>query len=203
MAQDLHDQLGADLTGIVLAGAHARRQLLTRNSEVDAKLTQMEATAVRLIERLTEIVWLTKPTNDTLQCLADYLGDLAVTTLGKAGFTCVLDIPAQLPDIAIPSDLRHDLVLATKEAMHNAIKHSGGDSGTLAVRTEGATMEFVFRDNGRGFDPARCGRIGNGHSNMRARLTRHGGSTRLESSAAGTTVVFSVRIPPGLKEVRS
>lgn len=203
MAQDLHDQLGADLTEIVLAGAHARRQLLNQNRAVDAKLTQMEATAVRLIERLTEIVWLTKPTNDTLQCLADYLGDLAVETLEKAGFTCMLDIPAHLPNIQIASDLRHDLVLAAKEAIHNAIKHSGGDSGTFAVRVDGDIVEFAVRDNGRGFDPASRSRIGDGHSNMRARLTRHGGSTRLETSSAGTSVVFSVRIPPPLKEVHS
>lgn len=201
LSQDLHDQLGAELTEIVLAGANARRQLGTGGA-VDAKLAQIETTAGRLVTSLAEIVWLTKPTNDTLGHLADYLGDLAVTTLEKADFACALAIPTELPDTTIPYDLRHDLVLSVREALHNAIKHSGGDRVSLVIRVTTHALEISVRDNGRGFAGPATGRKGNGLSNMTSRLTRHGGTLQLQPSPTGTAVTFTVPFPNRNLEVR-
>ena len=193
LAQDLHDFLGADLTEMVLASANARLQS-PQNGLVERKLMQLEKTASRLIGSLAEIVWLTKPTNDTLPRLTDYFGNLAGATLEKADFACVLDLPDLMPDVPVPFELRHDLVLSLKEALHNAIKHSGGDTVTVRARFRGGDLDLEIRDNGRGFQP-HCSRVsGNGISNMRSRIAHHGGSVRWEDSADGVTVFIHVPI---------
>jgi len=194
LAQDLHDQLGADLTGLVLAGAHIRHRLRDEAKDMVMKVAQLEATAERLIESLKELVWLTKPANDTLTSLADYLGDMVVVTMEKAGLRCVLEIPPELPQVAIPFDLRHDLVLAVKEALHNAIKHSGCECVTFVLSYQGDSLMLKVVDNGRGVDPAALNRGGNGLVNMTERLARHGGTAELVSVKEGTVMSFGVRM---------
>jgi signal transduction histidine kinase len=193
LAQDLHDQLGAELTELVLAGANVR-QMLPHATPAAAKLGQIESTAVRLVESLAEIVWLTKPTNDTLPHLAGYLGDMAASMLEKAGLACVLDIPPELPEWPVHYDLRHDLVLSVKEALHNAIKHADGTVVTFSARCSASNLTLEVRDNGKGFDLPVGGSPGNGLDNLRARLHKHGGTARVESVSPGTVVRLSVPV---------
>jgi len=199
LAQDLHDQLGAELTGLVMAGALARQQT-GDPARLEARVAHIESTAGRLVENLAEIVWLTKPANDTLRVLTDYLGDMTARSLERVGWTCQLDIPPDLPEFPIHIDLRHDLVLAVKEAVHNAIRHSGGSQLTLETRLlPGPGLKLVVRDNGHGFPATPIGRGGNGMDNLRDRLARHGGSAAWDSNPAGVTVTFTLpRLPePG------
>ena len=191
LSQDLHDQLGAELTQMVLAGGHARRQL-AQNQLPDAKLAQIESTAQGLVESLGEIVWLTKPTNDTLDQLANYLGDLTSSVLEKAGLECVLEIPTDLPNAPVSYDLRHDLVLAVKEALHNAIKHAGAHAVSLTIKTTATEMSMVVRDSGRGFGEDTARTSGNGINHMKARLAKHGGSATVASTPEGVVVTFTV-----------
>jgi signal transduction histidine kinase len=191
LSQDLHDQLGAELTQMVLAGGHARRQL-AQNQLPDAKLAQIESTAQGLVESLAEIVWLTKPTNDTLDQLANYLGDLTSSMLEKAGLECILEIPTDLPNAPVSYDLRHDLVLAVKEALHNAIKHAGAHAVSLTIKTTATEMSMVVRDSGRGFGEDTARTSGNGINHMKARLAKHGGSATVASTPEGVVVTFTV-----------
>lgn len=194
LAHDLHDQLGADLTEMVLASGRAKQES-AGGQPTEAKLSQLETTATRLVASLAEVVWLTKPTNDNLQRLADYLGNLAVESLERAGFRCELSIPEQLPDWPVRFDQRHDVVLAVREVLHNAVKHSGGDLVTLAIRIVGNELKLTVRDNGHGFDPAGIRPAGNGLNNLEFRMARHGGKVRWNSSATGTEVVLTVPLP--------
>lgn len=196
IAQDLHDQLGAELTQIVLASANARRQI-PHPDGTTLKLEQIQATAGRLVENLAEIVWLTKPSNDSLIELAGYLGDLVSRTLENAGIRCRLDIPVDLQGRPIPFDLRHDVMLAVKEAVHNAIKHSGATLVSLSIRESDGELVIVVGDDGRGFQPTTEGRSGNGIRNMSERLQRHGGSFEIRSGTdgVGTRLTFSVPLP--------
>ena len=52
ISRDLHDQLGAELTGLALASASARRKAAPTDSQ-DPELAQIEATSLRLVENLS------------------------------------------------------------------------------------------------------------------------------------------------------
>ncbi len=197
IAQDLHDQLGAELTEIAIASANARQQSGTREAG-EAKLVQIEATAGRLVGNLSELVWVTKPTNDTLEATVAYTGDMVAAMLEKTQFQCTLDIPTQLPSLSIPYQLRHDLILAVKEVIHNVIKHSGGMGVRLALRCEDSRLTITIRDDGRWHDsPPEAGR-GNGLPNLRDRLERHGGTAVIAGTASGTTVTLQVPLPAAI-----
>jgi signal transduction histidine kinase len=190
ISQDLHDQLGAHLTGIALATGNVRRAVSGAGEKVDQSLSGIETTASQLVDTLAEIVWLTKPTTDSLEQLVNYLLDHTSKELEPAGITCYFDVPSRLP----VSIIDYDLLLSVKEALHNLVKHSGAARMTLTVRTVDACAVFEITDDGAGFKGSPDAVHGNGLANMHARMKRHGGKFEINTDRKGTTVRLTVPI---------
>jgi signal transduction histidine kinase len=95
----------------------------------------------------------------------------------------------------VPLDDRVDaLVLAAREAMANAAKHSGADEVATFVDVDGDEIAVYVRDRGAGFDPDAVPTGSHGISeSIRARMARVGGSATLTSSPAGTEVELRLR----------
>ena len=90
----------------------------------------------------------------------------------------------------VPLDDRVEaLVLAAREAMANAAKHSGADQVSAFVDVGADEIAIYVRDRGSGFDPdaAPAGAHGIAES-IRGRMSRAGGTATLTSSADGTEV---------------
>jgi len=88
------------------------------------------------------------------------------------------------------------LVLATREAVANAAKHSG--AARIDVFAEaGVTQAEVFvRDRGVGFDPASIASDRQGvRGSIVDRMTRHGGRADVRSSSAGTEIRLTMPLP--------
>jgi signal transduction histidine kinase len=94
---------------------------------------------------------------------------------------------------AASSDGSRALVLAAREAMANAARHSGADRvDVYAECADGATEVFV-RDRGRGFEEGAVpeDRLGVRNS-IRARMQRHGGTASIRTAPGeGTEVRLS------------
>jgi len=174
IARDLHDQLGANLTQVALLGELAETDK-DLPAEVEAHAKQISLTARETTRALDEIVWTVNPSNDTLDGLINYVCKYAQEYLALAGLRYRLEVPAQLPPIPIPPELRHNIFLAAKEAVNNVVKHSGASSAWLRLRLEPDRFTLEVEDNGRGL-PAGADQKGrNGLSTMRKRLEELGG----------------------------
>lgn len=182
IAQDIHDDIGASLTRITLLSQSPREEDLDR----------IYHTARNLTRSLDEIVWAVNPRHDTLDSLATYLGKFAQDFLGTAGIRCRLDVPVSLPTLPLTAETRHNVFLAFKEALNNAVKHSGATEVKVSLSFEGTRIVLSIEDNGRGFSESAV-ELGNGLGNMRNRLGDVGGAFNLESRpGAGTRVVFEI-----------
>ncbi len=170
-----------------------------------AGLEKIYDTARELTRSMDEIVWAVSPRHDTLESLATYLEKFAQDWLAAAGIRCRLDLPLQFPEWHLTSEVRHNVFLAFKEALHNAVKHSGASEVLIRLAVKEDSFELAVEDNGRGFAagerteqfPLVPGRAaaGNGLENMRRRLAAIGGICSVESKpGAGTKVIFSVRL---------
>jgi signal transduction histidine kinase len=111
-----------------------------------------------------------------------------------------LDLPLVLPQWKISSEIRHNLYLAFKEALNNAVKHAHATEVVVSLATKADSFVLSVKDNGCGFDPAKPdvnggrGR-GNGLNNMRRRLEELGGTCVITSRAGeGTQVSFEVKL---------
>jgi signal transduction histidine kinase/ligand-binding sensor domain-containing protein len=188
IAQDLHDDLGAGLTEIMLLGELAKRNDLPPR-EAQAQISTMTDKARRLASAMDEVVWTVNPKNDSVPNLASYICDYAREFFRASAARCRIDMPPELPPITLAAQARHNLFLAVKEALSNAAKHSGAAEVWLHLRCDAHHFVVTVEDNGRGFVPEETSR--NGLKNMHQRLLAAGGRTELSSHPGqGTTVRF-------------
>ena len=90
----------------------------------------------------------------------------------------------------VPLDDRVDaLVLAAREAMSNAARHSGADQVSAFVDVGEDEIAIFVRDRGSGFDPDAIPADSHGIAeSIRARMARASGTATLTSSSEGTEV---------------
>jgi signal transduction histidine kinase/ligand-binding sensor domain-containing protein len=204
IAKDIHDDLGAGLTQILLQSALARRE---PQEQIQAHLVQISGTALELVGAMDEIVWAINPENDNLDGLVTYVGKYVQEFVTLAGLRCRLDLPAQLPALVLSAEVRHNLFLAVKEALNNAIKHARASEIYFRLKMQPSGFSFVIQDDGRGFVPgavetpaADSGRVSSGHGlrNLVHRLEKIGGTCTIRSEPGkGTEVELTVMIQSG------
>ncbi len=205
IAQDIHDDLGASLTRIVMLSesVHGDARL---PEPITINLDRIYRTARELTRAMDEIVWAVNPRHDRLDSLANYLSRFAYEYLSVAKIRCRLDVALQLPSIPVAADVRHNLFLAFKEALHNVVKHALADEVRVQLQLEPSKLILIVADNGRGFDPADLQKIrskedriarGNGLANMTRRLAEiHGSCDICSTPGVGTSVTFVVPLRP-------
>jgi signal transduction histidine kinase len=195
IAQDLHDELGSTLTRLSLLSDLVKVDK-DKPEQVEIHASKLSQAADQTVRALEEIVWAVRPGSDTLQSLVDYIAHFANELFEGNSTRCRLDLPHDLPALALPPDLRHNIFLIIKEALTNALKHSGAGEVQVHAKISGYTLEILVRDDGKGFDPASLaeGRR-NGLGNMRRRAEVIRGGLELQSAAGeGTTMKLSVNL---------
>jgi signal transduction histidine kinase len=192
IAQDLHDDLGASLTEIGMLAATARDG--TRSTADDGDpLSLIGQKADGLVRALDEIVWAVNPRHDSVASLADYLSGYAQDFLNLAGIRARLDVQRDLPAIPLKPEQRHGLLLAVKEALNNAARHSKAAEVRLRLRVSNGRLSLAVEDDGCGFSVAAPAASGNGLGNLRSRLEQLGGSLQVRSqSGQGSSVEMNL-----------
>ena len=184
IARDLHDEIGGSLTKIGKLAAGLP----------DAAIAE---TTREVVLAMDQVVWTVNPRNDTLDSLATYLVHYTEEFLRPAGIACELDIPLILPDVMLSSEVRHNLFLATKEALNNAVKHGAPRRVWLGLSVHGGLLTLTVRDDGCGFSPASPVTGADGLGNMRHRLAAIGGELHIHSvRGQGTTITLQVSLNP-------
>lgn len=205
IAQDIHDDLGANLTRIVWLGELSATDK-TSPERIETHARRITECARQTVRALDEIVWAVNPRNDSLQSLAQYLTHYAFECFAPTAVNCRLEIPADLPAVPLPSEIRHNLFLAMKEALHNILKHAAANQVRICVSVAADELHLLVEDNGCGFAiPAETsGRIGHGLSNLRQRIESIGGIFACKTAPGrGTTIAFTVKLNPVKSPKRS
>lgn len=92
-------------------------------------------------------------------------------------------------------DKKDNIYRICREAMNNALKHSGCGELLVTLRKDGDSLFLTVRDNGAGFDVGKAFNSGNGLglSSMKERIELLGGDFRVESSPGiGTSIYVEV-----------
>ena len=203
IAQDIHDDLGASLTRIGMLSESAAGDW-QHPQEAIASLKQIQTTTRELTRAMDEIVWAVNPRHDTLDSLTDYISRFAQDFLGTAHIRCRLAMPLQMPDCSVRSEVRHNLFLAFKETLHNAVKYSGANEVRISFQFVPGGFVLAVADNGTGFDPQRRladpenhrSASGNGLRNIRSRLAQIQGRAEIQSAPGhGARVELFVPMP--------
>ena len=191
IAKDLHDDLGTQLTRIVLLSGLAQRDQ-SAPAKATEHLKKLSAAAQQVINSLDETVWAVNPRNNTVPHLINYIGRFAIEFLKTAEIECHVDLPERPPNCAIPAAVRHNLFLAVKEALNNVVRHASAGAVKLRITATEQMLEITVEDDGCGFVHVPENNGADGLYNMRHRIEEIGGTFELKSEPrSGTRIVFT------------
>ena len=191
LARDLHDSLKQTLFSLGL-NLHAAAGLARRDPERTRELLVQQAERVveaqgELAELLSDLRAAPRGSAD----LAALLRSEAAQVEAQHHFQVALALPPRL-DLAEPT--ARELAAVAREALHNALKHSGAAGASLSARADGRELVLVVADEGRGFDAGRTPTAGHGLQGMRERIAALGGTLTV-TAAEGDGTQLWVRIP--------
>ncbi len=177
IARDIHDDVGSTLTRIVLLSELATREP-SQTYGPEGHLEGIRSAAREITRRLDEIVWAVNPRNDTLEALATYICKYVSDQARAAGLQCRLELPEVVPVWPLSGVTRHNIFLAVKEAVHNAVKHASARQIHLRLALQEKSITLEIADDGGGFADVGGEAEGDGLRNMRMRMTNLGGPVR-------------------------
>lgn len=180
IARDIHDDFGARLTKLVLFGELARKEIAA-DSPGRARFDQICTEGRNLLGAVDEVIWAVNSRRDTLRDFETYVCNYTETFLRPTAIRYRMDADPDLPDVPFDLAIRRNLYLAVKEALNNAVKHSGATEVLLEIHLVEGKVMVAVEDNGRGFDPATASSERNGVTNIRQRMTELGGTCHLRS----------------------
>jgi len=192
IARDLHDDIGTELASIAMEA-----DLIKHNACADCsknpRLAEITKHAQRTVRKFEEIVWAINPANDSIERFASYFCKSVQAYLELAGISARFDLPESFPNVPLLGRLRHNLFLAAKEAVHNAVRHGAPTQILCRVSVTESHLQVVVEDNGSGFAEKIDPETSRGSSNMRKRMEEIGGTySRHSAMGRGTKVLLSV-----------
>ena len=174
IASDLHDDLGAQLLTIAQASQHGG------DRERVARLARGALDEMRLSVR-----GLTAAPALAADVLADWRAE-TVARLSAAGFAVHWDAAEAPPGLVLPARVHVQLTRVLREAVSNAIRHSGGAQCRIAIALDPGGLALAVEDDGRGLPAAwPGGDRGHGLPNIERRVRVLGGHHAFERSPLG------------------
>ncbi len=192
IASDLHDDLGATLSSVNILTELAKR----KPENASELLNRIGNSTQEMMERVSDIVWSIKPTNDALPELVARMREFAAQTLEAMGIELTFKVTGDLQQAAIPMDTRQHLYLLFKEIVNNAAKHSAATEMSIALRVDSKSIAIDLSDNGCGFDLQKVRKGGNGVSNIHQRAAQIQAECELHSKPGlGTHWKLRFKLP--------
>lgn len=190
IAHDLHDG-----TIQMLYALGLECDAMATNEELPENIREnLEAKVVRINQMITDIRnYITMLESETPQGTPNLSRDLAfvVRQLVPPGVHTVVNVTAAALQELSNREVE-DLLYIAREAISNAVRHSGGSKIAVDLRQSQDETALTVQDNGIGFDPA-IQRTGLGSVTMRTRADRLGAElTVLAIPGMGVTVRVAV-----------
>ncbi len=193
IARDLHDDLGSTLTEISMM-ATASPGLKIESEMAVNRLREIAEKSRSMVSALDGVVWVVNSKNDTLSSLIEYLASHAEEFLSKAQVACRIELPKSCSERTIAAEIRHDVMLAVREVLNNAVRHGRPNEVLFRMIIAGDNLEILVQDNGCGFDPVQA--KGNGLGNLQQRMAKLNGSCQIQCAPGnGTAVVLKLPLP--------
>lgn len=174
IASDLHDDLGAKLLTIAQASDSARVAGMARQALDEMRLS---------------VRGLTGEPASAEDVLADWRAE-TVTRLDAAGFAAFWEADEPPAGLVLPARTHVQLTRVLREAVSNAIRHSGGSRCRVRIAFGDGSLSMEVEDDGRGLKDARAS-SGSGHGlpNIERRVRNLAGRHSFSAGPLGGTLL--------------
>jgi len=143
-------------------------------------------------------VWSIHPQRDDLQALVTRIRTFAADLFEGCGIEWTVGASGRLEGAALSPELRWNLLMIMKEAIHNIARHADARRVALTVdHSSSGTLTIQLHDDGRGFSPASgtTGETaGQGLRGMALRANEIGGELTIDTEV-GVGTSITLRLP--------
>ena len=189
LAREIHDGLGATLSGILLQAEYLETQV-GEDAPLGREIRELRAAASEGMEELRRAVQMMRDDFDLVPALEDLVAQLSSRLKMEIEFL-VSGVERRLA-----AQVHLTVFHVVKEALVNAARHSGAKEAKVTLDFGEREVVVRISDQGQGFDPEVTKAGHYGLKNMRERAERVGASLKIESARSkGTTV--ELRVPAG------
>jgi len=190
ISQDLHDDIGASMSGINLLSQIAADKLQhNKPDEASGYLLKVKNYSQDVIEKLSDIVWVFNPQNDSIEKLMQRLKAFSISVALSKNIKVhfVTDKASETANLTIQQ--RKAIYLISKEAINNAFKSSACSNLYYHLNANGSKWQLRIQDDGKGFTLTEK-TDGNGLRNMQARADEIGAKFNIQSQPGGGTIIL-------------
>lgn len=195
ISRELHDEVGATLSGVAMYSHLSRNQLQMRDfAAVDTSLSVMQDSSAQMVNILSDLVWLINPDNGNMSDMIHRLEDFAQNMTAVRGMGLQVTIPDNVRQYKLTMEQRRNIFLFCKESINNAVKYSDGTLLSLHVSDHKGLLSFCIKDNGKGFDKDAI-QQGNGLKNLKHRAADiQAAHTIYSETGKGTCITLQCKI---------
>lgn len=202
IARDFHDEMGNQLTRIInyISLLKLNGNVVGSTSSRTDLYTKVENSAKYLYTGTRDFIWSIDPVNDELSKLFIHIRDFGEKLFEEKEikFRAFNDVKI---NVKLPYGFSREANLIFKEAMTNTFKSAEAQNATLSLFSRENGFEFVFEDDGVGFDAEKRKALG-GLKNIRERAEKLKAVLSIESTAGkGTRISLKFQFEKRIKYV--
>lgn len=191
LAKDFHDELGNHLASII----SLLQVIAIKAPELPVNLKKhfesLNRHAHDLFFGTKDFIASIDPQHETLEWTMLYLGDFGEHIFSTTTITFGSPaVESWQNNLKVRSYYSRHLILIFKEAMTNALKHSGASEVNMKVSKSSSDLTITLSDNGNGFDYG-AGKISSvGLKSMEERARKIEAILSVQSSTKGTVIML-------------
>jgi two-component system sensor histidine kinase UhpB len=182
IARELHDEIGQQLTALLLQLTSVRRHA---GPELQEALLEAHGLARDSLDDIRRVARELRPEALDDLGLPSALAALAERLAQQAGLRVQRDVQPVLPPLTDEEELV--VYRVAQEALTNVLRHAGTDEARMRLQVRGDQLVLDVADSGRGFEPARASATG--LLGMRERALLVGGRLEIRSRPGHGTQV--------------
>jgi signal transduction histidine kinase len=167
IAQDLHDEIGSNLSNISIF-AEVAEEKSSQSQSVQALLKKIKDSTQTSQEAMSDIVWMINTGNDRFENIMARMRSLAAELFETRDQRLHMEFDEKLNGVKLGMEERKNFYLIYKETLNNIVKYAGCKQVWIEMKLHDSCINLKVRDDGNGFD-AKKDHHGNGLKNMRRR----------------------------------
>lgn len=195
IGNDLHDDIGASLSSLHVYSTIVEKEI-DRNPELARKYLKKIATGIRTVmENMNDVIWAVNFQKKDSKLFSSRLKDFNMDLFDAKNIECLYNIDTDLERKITKMLVRKNLLLISKEAINNVVKHSDASKVSITLRSNHEKLFLEIEDNGNGMIPGKKSSGGNGLHSLEVRTNQLGGELTIKNKEENEGVLIQCSIP--------
>ena len=154
IAQDIHDEIGSQLTKISLSSHLISLSPLIGDESIKSKILDLGQEAILANSQLRELLFAIHPTSDNFDVVQAFFRETASTYFENSDITVHFEMGKKPYNPLMDRIVKSQLIMIYKELLANIAKHAKANNIWIMFLLKNHEQYFLeVRDDGVGFDP--------------------------------------------------